>query len=265
MNTEGRQRRIPDIALEQYLLGELPKREMAEVNRLLERDDGLRARLEELKLSNREILDHYPANEMSRKIQSKLDHPSTQGSLLRPWPMRALVAAATLILLVLLLPKEFDSVRPIETTSTQRAKGSEPQLKLYRKTPTGSEALEDGARVAPGDVIRIAYLAAGRSYGVIASVDGRGTVTLHVPSHGNQSVKLKNDGQILLDFALELDDAPRWERFYFVAGDTPFEVASVLEAAEQIDIERSADRPERLNVSNGLDQFVVTLAKGENP
>jgi hypothetical protein len=235
------------------------------LDRLLERDDELRARLKALKQSNREILEQYPADVMSRKIQSKLDRKTSQVYLPRPWPMKALVGAAAFLLLVFFLPRSFDSLRPRETTSTERAKGAGPQLKLYRKTPTGSEALEDGARVDPGDVIRIAYLAAGRSFGVIASVDGRGTVTLHVPHHGSQASRLKNDGQILLDFALELDDAPRWERFYFVAGDTPFEVASVLEAVGQIDTKRAADRAEQINVSQDLDQFVVTLAKGANP
>lgn len=265
MNNEGHERRVPDITLEQYLLGELPRRERDELARLLERDDEIRARLEELEQSNREIMEQYPVDLMSRKIQSKLGRNSSQVYLPRSWPMKAVVGAAAILLLVLFLPKEFDSLRPSGTTSTERTKGIGPQLNLYRKTPTGSEALEDGARVAPGDVIRIAYLAAGRSYGVIASVDGRGTVTLHVPHQGSQSEHLIDDGQILLDFALELDDAPRWERFYFVTGDTPFDVASVLEAAEQIDTTRSVDRAERLDVSKDLDQFVLTLAKEENP
>ena len=31
---------------------------------------------------------------------------------------------------------------------------------------------------------------------------------------------------MLLDHAYELDDAPRWERFYFITGDTPFSVGA---------------------------------------
>ena len=38
---------------------------------------------------------------------------------------------------------------------------------------------------------------------------------------------------MLLDQAYELDDAPRWERFYFVTGDTPFAVAPIVDAARR--------------------------------
>ena len=122
--------------------------------------------------------------------------------------------------------------------------------------------MSDGARVYPGDVIRIGYQAAGRLYGVILSVDGRGTSTLHLPHQGTRSVRLENEGAVLLDFALELDDAPRWERFYFVCSNTAFNVAPVLRAAEQIDVEKAVDQAERLDLPEGLDQFVVSLEKG---
>jgi hypothetical protein len=235
---------------------------MAEVDLLLERDDELRARLEELKRSNRKILEQHPAGLMTRRIQSELDRQTSRPHLLRSWQMKALAGAAASIVLILILPKSFDALRPRETTSTERLKGQGPQLRLYRKTPSGSEALSDGARVVPGDVIRLAYLAAGHSFGAIVSVDGRGAVTLHVPHRGSQSIPLKNDGKILLDFALELDDAPRWERFYLVAGHTPFDVASVLKAAGQIDIESPVERAEALNLPEGLEQCVVSLRKG---
>ncbi len=265
MNSEGHEPQPPDITLEQYLLGELPRSEMAALKRLIERDERLRSRLEKLGRSNEEILERYPAELMSRQIQSKLGRRPTHAHLLRPWTMKALVGAAALVLLVFLLPHDFDSFRPGETTSTERLKGQEPQMRLFRKTPGGSESLGDGARAVPGDIIRIAYLAAGRPYGLIVSVDGRGTVTLHVPHQGNRSVRLENDGEVLLDFALELDDAPRWERFFFVTGDTPFNAAPVLEAAKQVDIDGAVDQAEKLDLPDDLDQFVISLEKGPKP
>jgi hypothetical protein len=265
MNSEGHEPQLSDITLEQYLLGELPRKEMAATKRLLERDEKLRNRLEELERSNLEILEQYPAERMSRRIQSKLDPQPPTTNIFQSWPMKAFVGAAALVLLVLLLPHDFDSVRPGETTSTERLKGQEPHLKLFRKTPDGSEGLEDGARVVAGDIIRIAYLAAGHPYGLIVSVDGKGAVTLHVPHQGSRSVRLENDGEVLLDFALELDDAPRWERFFFVTCDTPFDVAPVLEAARQIKIDRPVDQAEKLDLPDDLDQFVISLEKGAKP
>jgi hypothetical protein len=265
MNSEGNEPQLPDITLEQYLLGELPRKEMAATKRLLERDEKLRSRLEELERSNREILDRHPAEGMSRRIESKLGPQPSAMHFLQPWTMKALVGAAALVLLVFLLPHDFDSIRPGGTTSTERLKGQEPHLKLFRKTPEASEELEDGARVVAGDVIRIAYLAAGQPYGIIISVDGKGAVTLHVPHRGRRSVRLENDGEVLLDFALELDDAPRWERFFFVTGRTPFDVAPILEAAKDIDLDVSVDRPERLDLPSDLAQFVISLEKGTKP
>ena len=69
-------------------------------------------------------------------------------------------------------------------------------------------------------------------------------------------------GTVVHPLALELDDAPRWERFYFVTGDAPFETAPVVGAASQIDIEKTVDQPEKLDLPEDLDQFVVSLEKG---
>jgi hypothetical protein len=239
---------------------------MAETKRLLEDDEESRARLEALKRSNREILDQYPPEFMSRQIESRLDRQNGQPSqkrFVRPWPMAAFMgAAAAALLLLIFLPQEYITSGPVENASTEQIKGQGPNLELYRKTRDGSEVLKDGARAFPGDVIRIGYQAAGRPYGVIVSVDGWGTATLHMPDQGDRSARLESQGRVLLDFALELDDAPGWERYYFVTGDAPFQVAPVVQAAEQIDIERPVDRPEKLDLSKDLDQFVVSLEKG---
>jgi len=56
MNPDGGQRRIPDITLEQCLVGELPEKEMGETKRILDEDEESRARLEAMERSNREIL-----------------------------------------------------------------------------------------------------------------------------------------------------------------------------------------------------------------
>ena len=98
---------------------------------------------------------------------------------------------------------------------------------VFRKLAGGHERLEDGALARKGDLVQIAYRSAGLAYGAIFSVDGRGAVTRHLPAAGEQAVPLaKRD---TLDFAYELDDAPRWERFYLVASDRPFGLSAVRE------------------------------------
>lgn len=265
MKEEGRLPRIPEIRLEQYLLGELSPREMAATKLILDGDADSRARLAALEQSSREILARYPADLMSRRIQSRLDlmPRETPRFFFGPWQSAAIAgAAAVLLLLLVILPGGHTNRGIREDASTVRIKGDGPDIKIYRKTADGSESLEDGTRAYPGDLIRIGYQAAGRPYGVIVSIDGWGKTTLHLPHQGTRAVRLNNDGRVLLDFALELDDAPRWERFYFVTSDAPFDVTPVLEAARQVDVKRPVDRPEELKLPEALDQFVFSLEKG---
>ena len=117
--------------------------------------------------------------------------------------------------------------------SGDRIKGLRPSLAVYRRTANGSETLADRTVARPGDVLRVGYHAAGRPYGVIFSMDGRGTVTMHLPAAGDHAVPLAREATTLLDQAYELDDAPLWERFYFVTGDSAFAAAPVVDAARR--------------------------------
>lgn len=275
MSSEAHQE-IPDWKLERYILGELPARELARIGRALEVDDSLRRRLDALRRSDQEIRDRYSPSWMSRQIRLRLKaSEGATGSrpvsspfprlrpLVPPRPITALAGVAlAAVLLLVVLPRELHYWKPGKEASLERIKGEGPQLKLHRRTPDGSEVLPDGARVFESDVIQIGYQSAGRPYGVIVSVDGRGTVTSQLPLEGTRAVELRSEGQILLDFALELDDAPGCERFYFVTGDRAFELAPVLRAAKKIDTDRPVDRAEKLDLGEDLEQFVISLEKG---
>lgn len=108
-----------------------------------------------------------------------------------------------------------------------RLKGLEPGLALFRKMGEGSEPLRPGAKVRPGDVLRVGYRAAGASYGAIYSLDGNGGVTRHWPREGDRAARLE-PGEHLLPDAFELDAAPDYERFYFLVSDTSFGLSPIL-------------------------------------
>ena len=115
-------------------------------------------------------------------------------------------------------------------------------------------ASRTGTLARSGDLVQIAYRSDGLAYGAIFSVDGRGAVTRHLPAAGEQAVPLaKRD---TLDFAYELDDAPRWERFYLVASDRPLRAR--LPAGEQL-----ADGDGPLSAELRLHEF--TLKKPGSP
>jgi hypothetical protein len=135
-----------------------------------------------------------------------------------------------------------------------------PALMLHRRTTNGSEALTPGAAVQEGDQIRVGYRSAGHRYGVILSIDGRGHVTAHLPRTGDRAGALQPAGTVFLDFAYELDDAPRWERFYFVTSESEFAVEPVRRAV--LDANRVRTAPAGpLALGRSFGQSVFPLIK----
>jgi hypothetical protein len=116
---------------------------------------------------------------------------------------------------------------------TVTSKGLQPSLGLYRKTATGVERLAAAAQLHPGDVVQLRYIAAGKPYGVVASCDARGTVTLHLPETPGAAVALVKDGERALAHAYELDSSPGFERFVFVTADAPFDTELVVRNLKQ--------------------------------
>jgi|MudIll2142460700_1097286.scaffolds.fasta_scaffold175647_2 hypothetical protein len=267
---------LPDVILERYRLGELPAGETAHVEERLRADETLRQRLVELEASDREIRRRYPPEWLADRIRERLRAGSQPAPRPKPawswhWPVPAALAAAAVVLLVL-APRAFDpssgglAVSPsAPPVAPDRIKGLEPSLTLFRRTPEGSETLADGAVVRPGEQVRIGYRAAGRAYGVIVSVDGRGAVSIHLAADDAHSAALRKGETVLLDQAFELDDAPLWERFYFVVAEQPFPLAPVIEAARRAALERKPGPAPRLALSSQYQQFVIMLVKEVRP
>ena len=244
---------LPDIVLERYRLNDLPPAEYQRLSDRLRRDAALRLRLESLDRSDTEIRRDYQPDVFIQRIQQLSAAPAARRLTALALP-GMLVAA---LILAVLLPR----IGPGEGGG-DRIKGALPGLAAYRKTNTGSEILSDGAIAHNGDVIRLGYRAAGKPYGVILSIDGRGAVTLHLPPNGDQAASLQNEPTVLLDTAYELDDAPRWERFYFVTGETSFLVQPVMDAARRA---ASSTRPQaKLELPRGLEQSIFLLQKEES-
>jgi hypothetical protein len=253
MNQHDAETRVPDIVLERYRLNELPAAEYTRVSDRLRDDAALRLRLASLEQSDIEIRRDYQPDVFVRRIAEPSIAPS-EGSV-SPWAIPALVATAAVVVAIVL------PLTSLPAGEGDRIKGLSPGLSVYRKTERGSETLADGAVVHRGDLIRLGYRAAGRRYGVILSTDGRGVVTVHLPPNDGQAALLDNAAIVLLDRAYELDDAPRWERFYFVTGETAFAVETIMDAARRSAVD-SRPRPE-LELPRGLEQTIFLLRKEE--
>jgi hypothetical protein len=217
--------RVPDWLLERLAASELPASQAAQVRGVLAAR-GEEHRLTALADSNREILAALPPEAVAAEVRRRAAAIPAPGLRARPVLALSLAACAAGLAIFLLArpnPPPYDGVK------------GPPSLRIHRKTASGAELLSRQAVVRKGDTLQIGYIAAGKRYGVIASVDGRGTVTLHLPESPGPAAPLEQGGAHALPHSYELDDSPGFERFVIVASDTPFATAEVMAALKRGD------------------------------
>lgn len=236
---------IPDILVEQLLLDEL---DSATKESLLG-EPGVLERLGHLRASNAEILEKYPPAEIAGRIEGRLraaGKAADAAAARRPAPRRgvaallrrrgfipAIAALAAVALVVGLIPLILHGGMSPDTGSGIRIKGSGPVLHVYRETARGVELLKNGASASAHDLLQLSYVAAGARFGMIFSIDGSGTVTLHYPEGSPLAARLESGGEVALPHSYELDNAPRFERFYLVTSATEFSVGEILGRARK--------------------------------
>ncbi|HEY9594374.1 MAG TPA: ActD-like protein [Spirochaetia bacterium] len=257
---------VSDLVLEQYHLGELSAEEGALVRGELSRSAELRARLADLEESDRRILETYPAETMVARIRERADAQRdverekerfrAGRRFSRPLAWGLSVAAMVLAVFSIVISVEHSR------SDTTRLKGLTPHLSVFRKTLAGAEELRAGAEASRGDVLQLSYTAADARYGVILSIDGRGSVTWHLPPVGRGTApSLDQQGTEVLPSAYELDDAPSFERFFLVYGTTPFAVDDVARAAADLAGKPSSAARDPLTLPRGLGQYSLLVKK----
>jgi hypothetical protein len=232
---------IPDVLIERYLLGEVTDTE----RRLVEADPSGLARVERLRAESAEILRTFDAAAVAREARAR----RAERRRGRGWRLGILaVATAAAAVAVLAVAPAPDSVR---------ARGGDPELRVYRQTEGAPVALSSGDAAAAGDIVQLAIVRGADPYGVVVSIDGAGSATLHFPRDGDTSLA---DSTVVLEQAYRLDDAPRFERFFLVTSDTPVDVEEVLGAARQLAGAPDA-RTATLGVPEDLRQRELLLVK----
>ena len=146
-----------------------------------------------------------------------------------------------------------------ETAAATAAAHVDAMLDVYLKTAPQSagETLTEGTTLHEGDTIQLAYTAFSRGipsqpdgtrvttadttetadaasvYGIIFSIDGRGTLTLHYPYTENGNTRLATGRRTVLSEAYTLDDAPLYEVFFLVVDEAPPDTAGLLDRARR--------------------------------
>jgi hypothetical protein len=206
---------LPDWLVERAALDEVPSASRARLQHAAPGE--LATRVAQLREENARELAAYPPGPAVAQIEARLRRPKRRKTWIAP-----LVAAAAVLALVVL------HHAPAHEAETTRVKGA-ARLLAYKQAGDQAERLEPDAVVRAGDVIQLRYNAGGARFGVIASIDGGGGVTLHFPASPDASTEVTGGTRTLPD-AFELDDAPRFERFFFVTANEPVDVAGTLDA-----------------------------------
>jgi hypothetical protein len=246
--------KMPDWILEELLLEEMRPEEAAEARRRIENEESGAARIEALRRSNDEILAAHPPRRAAERILRAYEAAGSErarGKRAGRFLLLAPLAAAA-VLAVVILPRHFQE-------GGMRAKGYEPRLRIYRRASDRVELLTDAAIVREKDLLQLSYVCGGRRYGAVVSLDGRGNVTRHLPRQGEPASALETGEEVPLPRAYELDDAPDFERFFFVVSDKPFSVSTVEAAARALS--RAEAARAELSLPSGMEQVSVLLRK----
>jgi hypothetical protein len=262
---------LPDWLVERAALDEVPAESRDRIDRA--DPDELAERIAALREANAKELSGYPAGPAVRTIESRAATVARRRSERRRnrrLTALGIVASAAAVLLVTRVvidrpADEGDVVASTKHEEITRAKGM-PRLLAFRQAGERVEKLERDSLVRAGDVIQLRYNAGGHGYGVIASLDGAGVVTLHFPISEDappQATAVARD-TTSLPHAYALDDAPRFERFFFITANEPIDVQQSLAALHSL--ARRADSADAsLDLPAGFRQWSLRLRKPESP
>jgi hypothetical protein len=249
---------VPEWLVERLVAHDLDAKRAEEVHARLAAKGEL-ARLEQMEAANRASLAAHPSVVVVPEIERRLALRRVRDAERRrtrsrfAWPALA-IAAPTLAAAATLLLLEFKSSDPVlapplaPSQETVTSKGLAPHLVLYKKVGSRVDRLTPVSLVRPGDVLQVAYVSLGYRYGVIASVDARGAVSLHLPEEPGQAAELSKQGEVPVPHAFELDDSPGFERFVFAVSETPFTTSMLVGALSSGTLEHVPARLELAEV-----------------
>ena len=272
---------ISEYYLERYALGELPDEDAEKIHRLASTNPEIQNALKEIESSNRDILSLYPASTVKASLLARVNEvqgkPAEGGRFIKTFPLRQIIYissafAAVLLFLILILPnlrretgtspydagQDFSLVKGIQNIDL-----SKTQLLIFRKNKNDVEILKDGMQAGAGDLLQLAYVAAKEPYGMILSIDGRHSVTLHFPAEKDGSTDLMLNKKALLPNAIELDDAPGFERFFLITSGSPINVDDILKKAENLAKDPERTKQVELDLPDNIKQYSILILKGE--
>ena len=245
---------IPDWKLERYLTGDLPEGEMREIRELEKTDEIFAHRVKLLREDNAAILKKLPFEKLSEKMEARELGAGLNGGLNGSgrgvganFRLVKFAAAAALVLAVvsvaLFSQREIgpdagtqvaggaqvmdvamaDASEISGGAGDTRIKGLSPRMEVWKKSGDSAIQMVNMSEAHEGDEIQLRYSVPEKCYGLLFSMDGNGTLTMHM-AEGNKAIALEPGKMTTLPFAYKLDNAPKFEKFFFVTSREAFEL-----------------------------------------
>lgn len=258
---------LPDWLVERAALDEVPTASRDRIAGADRRE--LDEQIAALRADNAAELARHPAGPAVAEIEARVAREIRQRTVRRRqqrlrWLGVASAAAGIMVAVLVIKRSQPDAhVAPSGTPDEEitRVKGS-PRLLAFRHAGDHVERLEQDALVHAGDLIQLRYNPAGQRYGVIASVDGAGVVTLHLPTREDAppAATALVPTPTALPTAYALDDAPRFERFFFITADRPIDVGQSVAALRAL-AARADSESAMPELADGLHSWSLRLRK----
>lgn len=258
-----RDKKIPELIREQQVLNELSP-ELWKNRQITDLDPSERQVLLD---DNERLLGLLSPETLTEKLSERDSRQNKNTVKIRTYfSLPGLLAAAAVCLAlvgyILSGPLQDRSSILADPSEGIRLKGEDSRIYIYRQNQNSSrESLSDGDQVNAGDILQLAYRSAVYEYGLIASVDGTGYISLHYPSGIFDVPVLNTQNLELLPYAFRLDSAPYHEQFIFMLSDSHFPINDALRWIEQ-----NLDENKLLPLDNSLPDNIrkieiVTLLK----
>lgn len=224
--------KISDFKLERYLLGELSEKEMRELQERELSDEIFAARVAEMRLQGKRFVAENPFEALEAKMDAA-DEAADDNVISGLWLK---VAAALVIALGVFSMVVLN--RNVETYSGEsatmevamanvddgtRIKGMSASLEVWKKTGDSAVQMVNLGDASEGDEIQLRYRVPQKCFGMLFSMDGNGTVTMHM-GDGNNAIELEPGKMTTLPFAYKLDNAPKFEKFFLLTSQNSFAI-----------------------------------------
>ena len=237
---------IPDWKLERYLTGDLPESEMREIRELEQKDEIFAQRVKLMREDNAAILRKMPFERLSEKLDAMPERSNSAGNMV-PVNFRLVkfAAAAAFVLAVvsvaLFSQREIASqdiggqlasdgsaesamaVAMADEDNGTRIKGMDARMEVWIKTGDSAVQMQNLDAASEGDEIQLRYSVPEKCYGLLFSMDGNGTITMHMGDN-NRAIALEPGKMTTLPFAYKLDNAPKFEKFFLLTSKADFAV-----------------------------------------